>query len=98
MVYIIAYLNAHPGKGPEVLPLAAPLIEATRREAGCISYELYQKPGDPDTLVFVETWKDKAAVDAHFAEPHLKAFQAAMADLLIEARIELVHPEKVEVL
>ncbi|MGH6809926.1 MAG: putative quinol monooxygenase [Ensifer adhaerens] len=98
MVYIIAYLTAHPGKGADVLSLASPLIEATRREAGCISYELYHKPAEPDALVFVETWKDKAAVDAHFAEPHLKAFQAAMADLLIEARIELVHPEKVEVL
>ena len=98
MVYIIAYLSAHPGKGSEVVSLAAPLIEATRREAGCITYELFCKPADPDTLVFVETWKDKAAVEAHFAQPHLKAFQAAMADLLIESRIELVSPEKVEVL
>ncbi|KSV94974.1 hypothetical protein N184_15065 [Sinorhizobium sp. GL28] len=98
MVYIIAYLTAHKGKGDDVVSLAAPLIEATRREAGCISYDLYRKPADPDALVFVETWKDKAAVDAHFEEPHLKAFQAAMADLLIEARIELVSPEKVEVL
>ncbi|OCP22958.1 MULTISPECIES: putative quinol monooxygenase [unclassified Ensifer] len=98
MVYIIAYLTAHPGKAAEVVSLAGPLIEATRREAGCISYDLYQKPAEPDALVFVETWKDKEAVDAHFAEPHLKAFQAAMADLLVEARIELVHPEKIEVL
>ena len=98
MVYIIAYLTAHPGKGDEVVSLAAPLIEATRREAGCITYDLYRKPADPDALVFVETWQSKAAVDAHFEEPHLKAFQAAMADLLTEARIELVTPEKVEVL
>ncbi|MEI2300636.1 putative quinol monooxygenase [Ensifer sp. MJa1] len=98
MVYIIAYLSAHPGKGEEVASLAAPLIEATRREAGCITYELYRKPADPDTLVFVETWKDKAAVEAHFAEPHLRSFQAAMADLLSGSRIELVTPDKVEVL
>lgn len=98
MVYVIAYLKAHAGKGDEVLSLAAPLIEATRKESGCISYELYRKPADPDVLVFVETWKDRAALDAHFAEPHLKAFQAAMAELLSEARIEVVHPEKTEVL
>ena len=98
MVYVIAHLTAHPGKGDEVVSLAAPLIEATRREAGCITYDFYRKPADPDALVFVETWQSKADVDAHFEEPHLKAFQAAMADLLIEARIELVIPEKVEVL
>ncbi|THK38303.1 antibiotic biosynthesis monooxygenase [Ensifer sp. MPMI2T] len=98
MVYVIAYLKAHPGKGDDVVALASPLIEAARKEAGCISYHLYRKPAEPDTLVFVENWKDRAAVNAHFAEPHLKAFQAAMADLLADARIEVVHPEKIEVI
>ncbi len=98
MVYVIAHLKAHAGKGDEVVALAAPLIEATRKEEGCISYDLYRKAAEPDTLVFVETWKSRAALDAHFAEPHLKAFQAAMADLLVEARVEVLHPEKVEVL
>ncbi|ASY64007.1 hypothetical protein SJ05684_c25680 [Sinorhizobium sojae CCBAU 05684] len=96
MVYVIAHLKAHAGKGDEVAALAAPLIEATRQEAGCISYDLYRKADKADTLVFVETWASRAAFDAHFAEPHLKAFQAGMADRLAEARIEVVHPEKVE--
>lgn len=96
MVYVIAHLKAHAGKGDEVVALAAPLIESTRKEAGCISYELYRKAAEPDTLVFVESWRDRAAVDAHFSEPHLKSFQAAMAELLAEVRIEVIHPEKVE--
>ncbi|NRP70116.1 putative monooxygenase YcnE [Ensifer psoraleae] len=98
MVYVIAYLKAHAGRGDDVVALAAPLVEATRKEAGCVSYDLYRKPTEPDTLVFVENWKDRAAVDAHFAEPHLKAFQAAMADVLADARIEVMHPERIEVI
>lgn len=97
MVYIIAYLTAHAGKGDEIVALTKPLIDATLKEAGCVSYELYRKPTDPDALVFVESWKDRAAIDAHFAEPHLKAFQTAAANLLASARVEIVHPEKVEV-
>lgn len=42
MVYIIAYLTAHTGKGGEVVALTKSLIEATRSEAGCVSYELYR--------------------------------------------------------
>ena len=98
MVYVIAYLTAHAGKCDDVAARAVPLIEATRNEEGCISYDLYRNVSEPDRLVFVETWKSRAAVDAHFAEPHLKAFQAAMADLLAEVRVEVVHPEKVEVI
>ncbi|WOS61867.1 putative quinol monooxygenase [Sinorhizobium fredii] len=98
MVYVIAYLKAHAGKGDDVVALAAPLIDATRKEEGCISYDLYRKPAERDSLVFVETWKSRAALDVHFAEPHLTTFKAAMADLLVEARVEIVHPEKIEVI
>ncbi|ACP26253.1 hypothetical protein NGR_c24960 [Sinorhizobium fredii NGR234] len=98
MVYVIAYLKAHPGKGDDVVAHAVPLIDATRKEEGCTSYDLYRKPAEPDSLVFVETWKSRAALEVHFAEPHLKAFQVAMADLLVEARVEVVHPDKVEVI
>lgn len=98
MVYVIAYLNAQPGKGDDVAAHAAPLIDATRKEEGRISYDLYRKPAEPDVLVFVETWKSRAALDHHFAEPHLKTFQAAMADLLADVRIEVMHPDKVEVI
>jgi quinol monooxygenase YgiN len=97
MVYVIAYLKAHADKGDEVAALAAPLIDATRKEEGCVSDDLYRKVAGPDTVVFVETWKSRAALDAHFAEPHLKAFQTAAASLLASARVEIVHPEKIEV-
>ena len=51
MIYVVAYLKAHPGKVAEVLAATQPLISATRAEEGCIHYELYQKPGEPETLV-----------------------------------------------
>ncbi len=78
--------------------MAQPLIEAARREKNCLSYDLYQKPGVADTLVFVETWKSQASFDAHLSDRHAKAFRRATADLVIGGRVEVVHPEKVEVL
>ncbi|CAN7411161.1 putative quinol monooxygenase [Pararhizobium sp. LjRoot255] len=98
MIYVIAHLKTHPGKGPAVVSDAGPLIEGTRKEAGCIFYDLYQKPGEPETLVFVEQWKSREALEAHFAEAHIIAFQKATAELVADGRIEVVHSEKVEVL
>ena len=34
-------------------------------EDGCLSYDLHQDREDPDTLVFIETWRDHAAWRAH---------------------------------
>ncbi|MBW9062891.1 antibiotic biosynthesis monooxygenase [Rhizobium herbae] len=98
MIYVIAHLKTHPGKGFEVVSDAGPLIAGTRREAGCIFYDLYQKPGEPDTLVFIEQWETREALEAHFAEPHIVAFQKATAELVADGRIEVVHSDKVEVL
>ena len=97
MIYVVAYLKAHPGKAAEVLAAAQPLISATRAEEGCIHYELYQKPGEPEALVFVENWSSRAALQAHFETAHIAAFGNATAGLLAETRVEVVHPEKVEI-
>jgi quinol monooxygenase YgiN len=98
MIYVIAHIKTHPGKGAEVVSDAAPLIEGTRKEAGCIFYDLYQKPGEPDTLVFVEQWRSREALEAHFTEPHIVAFQKATAELVADGRIEVIHSDKFEVL
>jgi quinol monooxygenase YgiN len=97
MIYVIANLKAHPGKAADVLAAAQPLIAETRAEEGCITYELYQKPGEPETLVFVENWSSREALQAHFETAHIAAFGKVIAELVAESRVEVVHPEKVEV-
>ena len=53
---------------------AKTMIAATRAEAGCISYELLADAATPGEFMVVEQWKDQAAIEAHFAAPHFKAF------------------------
>lgn len=65
-----------------VLQAVAALVAATRAEAGCLEYQPHLSPQDAHGLLFHERWKDQAAVDAHFASAHLKAFGAQMSPLL----------------
>ena len=44
MIHVIAHTQAQPGKGREIVSLSKILIAETRKEKGCISYDLYQKP------------------------------------------------------
>jgi len=50
------------------------IITASRAESGCISYTLLQDPFDQTVFYFFEEWKNKKAIDLHFATPHFKAF------------------------
>jgi quinol monooxygenase YgiN len=57
------------------------MITASNAEEGCISYAYAQDVLDPSVLHIVEKWQDEAALVAHFATPHMAAFQAALGQL-----------------
>ena len=57
----------------EYISLVEKLATYTRqKDAGCLSYELYQDLKDPQILSFIEEWEDRAALDGHIAAPHFK--------------------------
>ena len=66
-VRVLAGVVALPEKIEEVESLLHALIKETRKEAGCVQYELLQNRDDPAEFTFVEEWEDDSAIDAHFA-------------------------------
>ena len=96
MIYVVATLTTTPGGAEALRAPAAACIAETRKEKGCISYELFQSLGDPDTLVFVERWETRDDLTAHSKQPHLKIWREASGPHLVSRKIEIVHPEKVE--
>ncbi len=79
---VIARLKAKPGKEAELRSLAADLIAPTRKEAGCIRYELLVNEADPAELTFVEEWRDGDALNAHLATAHVQYAVSRCPDLL----------------
>jgi len=55
-----------------VTPLYRELVELTRREPLCMSYDLFTDQKDPGHFVFIETWPDRAALDLHCASEHFR--------------------------
>ena len=72
-VTVVATFQARPGKEAELRAALLGLIAPTRKEAGCLNYDLHQAPDDPAKFLFHENWTTKAALDAHMQTPHLKA-------------------------
>lgn len=52
---------------------------ASRVEDGCHDYTFSVELDQPNVLRITELWENRAALEAHFAQPHMKVFQAAMA-------------------
>lgn len=67
-------------------PAMAAMVQASRVEAGCIHYSYGEDVLDPGLIHVTEHWADRAALEAHWAAAHIKAWRAAWPELDIGAR------------
>ena len=81
---VVARIKARPDKVGEVRELLCGLIEPTRKESGCISYELLQNRKDPADFTFVEEWESDAAFDSHAGSDHIKALGPKLQPVVAE--------------
>jgi quinol monooxygenase YgiN len=70
---VVARLVAFPDKVEELKSLLLSIIDPTRREQGCIKYELLQNQADPTDFTFVEEWESTALLELHLASTHIQA-------------------------
>ena len=82
MVSFIARLPIQENKVEEAIAAIKEFMVEVAKEEGTLFYTLNRDPKNPDTLVFMERYKDKAALDAHMASPQFKAFLAKGMPLL----------------
>jgi quinol monooxygenase YgiN len=81
---VVARLLAKPDKVDELRTLLAGLIEPTRAEPGCISYELLENKENGAEFTFVEEWEGDSVLDAHLATDHIQQALGEFPDLLAE--------------
>ena len=96
MIYVVAHLKVKPGTREKCIAAAKPCIDETRKEKGCLHYELFASATDSEGLVFVERWNERTDLDAHAKAPHMKVWRAAAGEFIVSRTIEVIHPERVE--
>ena len=84
MIIITGSAAARDDTFDELRRLCVEHTQRSRLEPGCLSHDVYVDTENPQRLFFVETWADRAAVDAHFAVPASGAFVRAAAKLTTE--------------
>jgi quinol monooxygenase YgiN len=58
----------------------ATMETASRAEDGCQDYTFSVELNNPGVIRITEKWNSVDDLKAHFAEPHMATFQAAMGD------------------
>jgi len=58
------------------------LVGPTRKEEGCLQYDLHRGADQPGTFLFHEVWESREHHDAHIRTPHFLRWNARKDSLL----------------
>jgi quinol monooxygenase YgiN len=84
MVHVMARIVARPDAAAALKDVLMAVVEPTRREAGCLTYALFQRSDAPHEFQTLEQWRSQADADAHMGTPHVQAAIAAAVPLLAQ--------------
>ena len=81
MVTVVAVCFVKKHCVDEFIKTAAGLVAETKKEAGCMAYDLYQDINCDQRLTFIECWESQEHLDAHIQSPHFKNIFPALAEM-----------------
>jgi len=84
LLTVIAEFWARPASEEALRALLMGLVAPSRKEPGCVQYDLHVDNKEAGHFLFYENWRSQAALDEHVATPHFKDFQARAASLVRE--------------
>jgi quinol monooxygenase YgiN len=84
-IIMTVLFQALPGKEVELRKALTGLLEPTRKEDGCLFYDLHVAEDDPSKLLFHESWTSREHHAAHDGTPHIQALRARIGELSLPA-------------
>lgn len=81
MLIVTGTVEVSPESIEKAAKAAQEMVAETVKEPGCLVYEFSRILGHPARFRVYEEWQDQAALEAHFAAPHMTAFQAVLAEV-----------------
>jgi len=82
MVKVIAKLTVKPGTNQAFVEAFEELTNESRKEAACISYNLYQDLKNENIYYTVEEWQSEEGLQQHMHSPHFKTASKNFAEAL----------------
>jgi quinol monooxygenase YgiN len=84
-IEVVAHIHAKPGLEAQLAEVLEGFVEPTRREEGCLRYDLLVDLDQPGRFTFIEVWASREALDAHGRSAHIQAGRARFPELVGDA-------------
>jgi (4S)-4-hydroxy-5-phosphonooxypentane-2,3-dione isomerase len=86
MIVLAVTWIAKPGKEEAAAELFRALTEESRREPGCLLYQVHRHKTDPTRFFIYEQYRDERALDLHRNSPHFLEYARNQLPKIAERR------------
>ncbi|MCJ8284441.1 MULTISPECIES: putative quinol monooxygenase [unclassified Halomonas] len=90
MIYVIASSIARPLYLNDYRASLLGLVAPTRKEPGCLLYDLHCNRDNPTHFIFYEIWDSQAALDSHSESRHLTDHLERSKDWVASSELHLL--------
>ena len=94
-LFLFARFHARPGCEDALRDAIRTVEVPTRREPGCLDYQVFRSVRVPGEFVIHSRWRDQTAFDLHASLPHTVDFLAT-AEALIDDPFAIALTERLE--
>ena len=84
---------AKEGSEAKMKELLTAMVEPSKKEDGCIFYDIFVYENNPRKFMAVESWRDELALNGHKASPHYAIYKSSY-----EPYCEKKYSDELEVL
>jgi quinol monooxygenase YgiN len=83
MIVVVGRVRTDADKREQLVQIGQAVAAASREEAGCISYRMYEDSEIKNDFVFIEEWESEEALREHFATRHIAQFMKAIPATIV---------------
>ena len=84
LLTVVASFKARPGLEEKAREALLALVEPTRKEPGCVQYDLHLSTDKPGEFLFFEKWVDRESLDQHLNMPYIHTLRGRVEELFLE--------------
>lgn len=89
MYTIYVVFKCVPGKREEYIKKLKEdgIVDAVRKEDGCIRYDYYFSENDPDEILLIEAWASKKHQEIHIEQPHMAKLRELKPEFVVSTKL-----------
>lgn len=82
MIMVQSTFHLRPETKDDAIRLMKDMVQLSRKEEGCLSYEYFEGITDPNQVILLQEWESPDSLEGHYQTEHMEEFLGNLGKFL----------------